>query len=121
MAEEKVDPKDLMDQIGRYLKSREGHYSPGDRQLASLFKEATTHLSRLIGVSGTDDSPGAKAAVNAAVNGKRETSPGGTQYEMKPTEARGLENQPKSFEEARNMFDEAHQKFMDQVGASEEK
>lgn len=117
--EEKVTPKQLLAEIDRYLKSREGFYTAGDRELATLFKNAKTHLHRLAGLSDSSDSPGSKAAVNAAHDNRREPAPGGTQYEPKPTEARGVENQPKSFEAAREMFEEAHNKFMEQVGAKE--
>ena len=117
--EDTITPKELLANIDRYLKSREGFYTAGDRELASLFKNAKTHLNRIAGFS-TSDSPGSKAAVNAAHDQKREPAPGGTQYEPKPTEPRGPEDQPKTYEQAREMFEEAHNKFMEQVGANNE-
>src|SRR6266576_1386279 len=89
---DKVEPKELLEQIRAYLKSREGSYTAGDRELASLFKQADVHLSRLIGLSSEADTPGSKAANNSAQREQR-TTPGGTQYDVKPTEARDLDSQ----------------------------
>lgn len=119
MADE-LSPKEMLEHIRRWRKERDGHYSAGDRQLNDLFKNAETHLSRLIGVSASGDSPGSKAAVNAITREKRDPAPGGTQYDSRPVEPRGVENQPKTFEDAKGMFDEAHKKFMEQVGGGKE-
>jgi hypothetical protein len=115
MADE-LTPKEMLEHIRRWRKERDGHYSAGDRQLADLFKNAETHLSRLIGVSASGDSPGSKAAVNATNREKRESGTPGSQYDARPVEPRGVENQPKTFEDAKDAFEEAHQKFKDAVG-----
>lgn len=112
-----ISHKELLENIEAYLEENRGHYTAGDRELAALLKQGKTHLSRLMGVSNSSDSPGAKAAVNAIQANKRETAI--TPEDAGKTEARGIENQPKTYEEARGMFDEAHKKFMTQVSGGD--
>jgi hypothetical protein len=116
---DKLTAKQMLEYIDQWFKDHEGHYSPGDRQIQQLFKDAKIQLSRMEAYEDGTSSPGTKAASKAIDYNRRSDTPEVTQYNMKSVEPRGLENQPKTYEDAAKMFQEAHDKFMEQVGGKE--